>query len=212
MAARPKFFLKTPRRASERASESGARFFCAGRARRAFTLIEMVLVIALIGLFAGIIAAGAMHNYDFFSMRPPDRILISAMKRARTEAIARGREMTLTFDKRGFFIISDTETSEELSRVFFRRGLENAWKAAKKESVEPDWEAFPNSSMVYFYPVVPEVIGKTTIDFSEEPVNFVRFASDSSMTPVRVLIKDGVLLEFEFGIDPFSASPLPVKK
>ncbi len=46
-----------------------------------------------------------MLNADALESRPPDRVALSAIKRARFEAIERGREVSLFYDRRGFFLI-----------------------------------------------------------------------------------------------------------
>lgn len=98
----------------------------------AFTLAEILLAIALIGLLGGLISGAGMLNADALESRPPDRVALSAIKRARFEAIERGREVSLFYDRRGFFLISDSETAVPIAHIYLEKNSKGLLLRPKK--------------------------------------------------------------------------------
>ena len=174
--------------------------------KKAFTIVELLLVVALIALFAGIIASAVAINSSTFSARAPDRVFLNALKRARFEASSRGREISITFDNRGFLLLSDSETSEEICRLFLKSDVQKIWESASKEGSEPDWSKYPNRVEMNFYIVPPRVIGSTTREYSEMPVRRLRMSPNTSMTPSKVEIREEGCPDIALELDPFCAA------
>lgn len=174
----------------------------------AFTLAEILLAIALIGLLGVLISGAGMLNADALESRPPDRVLLSAIKRARLESIERGREVSLVFDKRGFFLIADAETAVPIAHIYLNKRTEKAVAQAEKNGEEIDWDDFPNNVNVIFEVVYPELVDRGGVDFPDPLIGELRFYPDSTMTPSRIHVNigdddDGV----SFEMDPFCAAP-----
>ncbi|MDR0351906.1 MAG: type II secretion system GspH family protein [Opitutaceae bacterium] len=83
-----------PNRAARRAS----RLAPGGRGRAAFTLLEILLVIALIGMITGVFVVGALSLSD---SRPPssEEVFWQAVNGCRKQALLTGREVALRFAK-----------------------------------------------------------------------------------------------------------------
>ncbi len=170
--------------------------------RKAFTVVEIMLVIALIVLLSGVTVAIVTLNSDSINSRAPENVCISAIKSLRLTAIEKGRDTSLIFDKRGFFILRDTETAEEFNRIFFSKPAQSAWEESKKSGKEIDWRNFPNQVDVIFHLNPPSVIGSTTREYLEVPVSYLRASPDSSMTPVKIEISQSQKITI-IEIDPF---------
>jgi general secretion pathway protein H len=71
-----------------------------GRGRAAFTLLEILLVIALIGMITGVFIVGAVSISD---SKPPsaEEVFWQAVNGCRKQALLSGREVTLRFAKGG---------------------------------------------------------------------------------------------------------------
>jgi general secretion pathway protein H len=71
-----------------------------GRGRAAFTLLEILLVIALIGMITGVFIVGAVSISD---SKPPsaEDVFWQAVNGCRKQALLSGREVTLRFAKGG---------------------------------------------------------------------------------------------------------------
>ena len=112
--------------------------------RRGFTLIEVILVIALAVVSTGLVIGAGLFSESSLRSRPPEKVLFSAMKSARSFASERGRDMTLKFDSRGFFEITDTETAELVARTFLTPEMTEAARLAVERGTQPDWDSFRN--------------------------------------------------------------------
>ena len=173
----------------------------------AFTLAEILLAVALIGLLGGLISGAGMLNADALESRPPDRVALSAIKRARFEAIERGREVSLFYDRRGFFLISDSETAVPIAHIYLEKKLKRAVAEAEKKGEEIDWDDFPNEVEVVFEVVYPELIDRGGVNFSDPNIEELRFYPDSTMTPSRIHVVVGDEDAVSFEMDPFCAAP-----
>jgi len=66
--------------------------------RRAFTLVEVLLVLALIAVFAAVFIPGVNSILEQMNDRGPDQLLGEAILAARTDALESGREVELAYD------------------------------------------------------------------------------------------------------------------
>ncbi len=168
--------------------------------------MELLLVVALIALFAGIIASAVAVNSGVLSSKAPDRVFLNAVKRARFEASTRGREMSITFDDRGFILIDDSETRQEICRLFFKSDMQKIYEDALKKGVEPDWERYRNKVEMNFYIVPPRVVGSTMREYPESPLRRLRVSPNTSMTPSKVEIREEGCPDVTIELDPFCAA------
>lgn len=220
---------------------AGCRSVGAFRARRAFTLAEILLSIALIAAMTTLIAGAVAISQDKLAQRPPEAVLSTAVRRAADFARERGRSMVLNFDARGFFQISDAETLKPACRIFLdakknREQLERMKRAQESESADMadsafaaaflssfsedsddylfggaqsgNFSAFGDDSRpkFVFYQIYPKLINPVSIKFPEEPIKFLRFSPDGTMTRARIVLKRGSE-ESEFESDIFCAPP-----
>ena len=85
-----------------------------GEARRAFTLLEILLAIALIGLLAGVLVTGSVN---LLSDKPatPEDVFWKAVRQSRATALTAEREVRLSFDdKQQAFVLDDGSAPQVL--------------------------------------------------------------------------------------------------
>lgn len=166
--------------------------------RRAFTLLEIILAIALVALVASVTASMLVFDANAITARSPESVFHKAVKRARAESFSRGREMLMRFDASGTFVIYDKEDSTQIAEI----------PIAPKETLE-NFENDPFLKIEFF--VRPTVILENPdLDFPEEPIRTLCFCPDSTMTPfyARFTYKSGEVNKVE--LDVFSAEQIEV--
>lgn len=79
-----------------------------------FTLVEILLVIALIGLMAGMVVGGLAGFFQAGKIHPPDRRLKEAVLKARSLAERESKPVFLSYEKKmgGVFIINSSQPFE----------------------------------------------------------------------------------------------------
>jgi type IV fimbrial biogenesis protein FimT len=98
-------------------------------AGRAFTLIEVLLVMAILGVVAAVTTPYMVRSIRGNRLRTAARDVVMAGRYARSMAVVRQQEMTLTFniDAAGFSI------ADELSRTLDRVAIEHVRVAGDEE-------------------------------------------------------------------------------
>ena len=171
--------------------------------RKAFTLMEILLAIALIAFMGGFVAMGiSMFSEDALKSRPIDRIFITALKTAQSEAILKGKRIVLSYSQEGFFLLKDYQTGEERIRVWLNPELE---KDSKKEKA--DRTILPPNVKILFTADIPESVGTENVDFKLEPLKEIHIAPDGTCTPATAQFIYGDEAPITIKIDPLSASP-----
>ncbi len=162
------------------------------RSRAGFTLLEIVVVLAIIGLVSTV----ALMNFDGlfggFGQRPPEDVLHTAVRQARYEAAMRMCRTFLTFDEeRNAFVLVD-QNGENCG--IFSLG---------------DKEKFGRFE-IEFIPVLPTetVHGKDDDEPSKYPVERLSFDPNGCALPVVVHIRGGDAPQ-EIRLDPFYWGPPP---
>ena len=128
---------------------------------------------------------------DSLKRRPPDRVLMSAIKAARLDALKSGRDLSLYYNKLGYFSVCDTETAVEKFKLWLNPKKKDLFEKAEKEGSHLDDSDFPNDVEIEFYQIYPEVVSSSILSFSEEPLKCLRFSADSSMTHAKIVVRDG---------------------
>lgn len=186
--------------------------------RRAFTLVEVLLVIALFASSVALVAGVVVSSSKNLAQRPPEVIFFNAIKRAKSEASHRGRSAFLSFDRRGFFIVGDIETGEVFARIFLDSKkqakekerlikLEENSKSLnspeKKESSPYEFDVFfaaeydrflevsDDSTKFTFFAIYPKLVNSVFVKFAEAPLAKLKFSPDGIMTRARVVISKG---------------------
>ena len=145
---------------------------------RAFTLLEIIAALALVAMLS--LAAIASLPRDFGKNVPIEKAFETAVRAASYLAQERGAYLALSFDRRGFFEISEVETGRAVKRVFLKDAYAKVVEAALKdgrEILQPETEC---TDSVVFEPNLPEIIGRTKLDFPESFPQRIVFAPDGT--------------------------------
>ena len=155
-------------------------------ARRAFTLTEVLLAIALIAAMAGLAAAATgLFSERAIKGKPADRVFLAALKTARNLAAERGEKLSLSYAG-GVFTISRFEDKSALAQL--------------KLSDEPSAETAQTE--VVFVPKYPQIIGSKSAEFNAQTLPSIEIAPDGTCTPVEARFKTGDGEPFSLAIDP----------
>ncbi|MEX0325247.1 MAG: Tfp pilus assembly protein FimT/FimU [Puniceicoccaceae bacterium] len=152
--------------------------------RRGFTLIELILVIALIALVGGLMVVNARAILRGLGEEPVDRILQNAVREARYQAASLKEPAFLYYDEEEGLLRINSGTGRELASFLTTEG-----------------EVFPE---IEFEQILParglEGFGRD----DTAPIDGIVFRPDRSSTPFQVIISEGPR-SFTLRYDPFSA-------
>lgn len=174
----------------------------AERLKGGFTIIEVVLALALIAALASFVISGAAGWGAFAGQnKTPERALKIAVLSASSLARGRCAETELKYDARGFFQISDIETSAVLKRIFLKKRDEEKFAAAQKQNAEFEPESAPEDEIV-FLPAKPEIIGRERLEFPPLGAQRAVFSPDGSSSAFSVSISsksrpEPLVIEFD---------------
>lgn len=149
---------------------------------RAFTLIEIVLVLVLIGMVSAVLIGSANSVFGSSRESDPESALLSLLQKTRAQAVESGH------------IVEITPLPEDAG---FLRG---------KDGIEE----LPRRPGVSVRLLLPEITSAFLIggQLEERAVERVRFYPDGSCDPVRVQVRRGEQRRV-YAIDPWTAAPLP---
>ncbi len=161
-------------------------------ARRGFTLLETLLVIALISMLMGILIGGATSLLKGTALSDPEDGLLALMQRMRRKAVETGRETELW----------------QHARLPGEEGPDFTWNDGREDHEE----RLPVREDVSVRIIGPEVDGAILIGgrAQEDPVARVRFHPDGTCDRVRLEVTrgDGRAV---IPIDPLTCAPLPAE-
>ena len=153
--------------------------------RRGFSLIELVVVIALIALVGGLVVINAEAILRGLGEEPVERILQKAVREARYQSASLKESTFLSYDQEAGILKITSETGE--SRAEFALAPES-----QKDKPGLSFE---------------QILPGQGLEFSREetyPIEQVVFRPDRSSTPFQVEIDLGSAA-FILRYDPFSA-------
>lgn len=81
--------------------------------KRGFTLLEVIVVIAVISILAGIGAVYANRYLPVYRLREATRDIVSTLQDARLEAVRRGGQCVVSFGANGFDYIAFVDTNRD---------------------------------------------------------------------------------------------------
>ena len=166
-----------------------------------FSLIEVLLVLALIGVMAAIVAGNAGAFIQAGSFEPPVRVLKKAVLDAYYFAGERKEATFLSYDEENAsFVVSDTGGNIMETHSVFK----NLKPKDLKES-----DGFPKVQFKAIGPLSGSSGGKTIYGENQLRLNRVRFHSGSSVTFEAYIRHLGEEQKFLF--DPFSGFVLSGK-
>lgn len=153
--------------------------------RRGFTLIELIIVIALVALIGGLVTINAGAILRGLGEEPVDRILKKAVREARFQAASIKEPAYLRYDKEsGEFLVS-TGAGAQLASFDV---------TPEDEEVKPEVE---------FEQILPSE-GLDSPRMETVSIQKVVFRADRSSTPFQATIQEGTS-SFTLRYDPFSA-------
>ena len=155
-----------------------------GRWRFGFTLIEILLVIALIGAMTGL----AIHQMDDVDLdeKPLDEWVWETIFHARLQALETREKAVLYFD--------------EEARSFHIKTLETVVQSFK---VPPN---HTGEITVAFYPLLSdEGTGSFELDYAEDPIEELVFHPSGASVPVRINISNSLGEDLVLTPDPFAS-------
>lgn len=158
------------------------------RAARAFTLLEILLVLTLIALLGAVLIGGSMSLLNDSRQKDPETALLGILQEVRELAVAENRVITLEQlpEDAGFFW---GETSDAMR-------------------VLPVGVAGVRARLL-----TPEFAGASLLggQIEERVLERMRFFPDGSCDPARLEVRRGESRRVSL-IDPWTAAPLPVSQ
>jgi general secretion pathway protein H len=156
------------------------------RGGRGFSLLEILLVVALIALLGTAVITGANALYRAAARPPPEEVFWRAVMSARQLALLNVRTVTLRFD-------------DKEKRLRWTDGAESA---------STRFDAEGEASLQFLQPKAGSAVllGGQLVETAEVPQ--VRFYSDGSCDAFRVQIKLGVAPAFVLAVDPWTCAPM----
>lgn len=152
--------------------------------RRGFSLIELIIIIALIALLGGLVAMNAEAMLRGLGEEPVERIMQKAVREARFQAAYLKEPTQLRFDEEN--VLFELRTQTGISLATWPTGY------SKNDSIE-----------ITFEQILPtEGLSRNANEDTVE-VPAVTFRPDRSSTPFQVIIKLGSD-SFTQRYDPFS--------
>src|SRR5262245_57287993 len=85
-----------------------------GRRKRGFTLMELLIVLAIMGLISTLAVSGIARSMPGLALRNDARLVADALRAARTAAVGNNREVTLVLDVEQHTVTFDGRRSVRL--------------------------------------------------------------------------------------------------
>ena len=153
------------------------------RGRQGFTLVEVLLVLALLALVGAVLIPAANSLFPKPGGGSIEDTVAEALQQVRREAVVSGHEQTLKFDEKQALLVWGTGQSNAL--------------VPPGQKVMVDFVRVAGGSSV--------LIGGQLVETSTIPV--VRFYPDGTCDPVRVQLRVGNGERHVLTIDPWTCAP-----
>jgi prepilin-type N-terminal cleavage/methylation domain-containing protein len=141
---------------------------------RGFTIVEILLVLALLVIIAGMVAVGAVGMIDAAKMEPPDRVLKRAVLDAVYHASERKAPAFLRYDgKRATFLVTDAGGA-----VLAEHAIYEDMPSGEEE--EEEWD-LPEVTFLAEGPLAGEGGGATKLE--DEHLVLTRIPFHSGVSP-----------------------------
>lgn len=150
--------------------------------RAGFTLLEVLLVLALFAIFGALFVGGAANLLNTSRQTSPEDALLAMFQTVRREAVATGRAIQIT-------------------------AVENGAAYVWGEGGQMVLPVRPEVSVRIIKPQLDQAVLIGGL-IEENPLDRMWFYPDGTCDPVRVQIQRGRIRRVE-SIDPWTCSPLP---
>jgi prepilin-type N-terminal cleavage/methylation domain-containing protein len=153
---------------------------------RGFTLLEILLVIALIGITTAVLVVGGVRSIGDRSRVPPQEIFWEAVAKARKHALFHQTPVVLSFDREKRELVARTSLGQERFALPGDRELHLDFLSTQRAG---------NTVL----------IGGTLVE--THPLPGVTFYEDGTCTPFRLQLRQGSDVQI-FAIDPWTCAPM----
>ena len=157
------------------------------KAARGFTLLEVLLTLALIGLLAGVLITGAVYLTDDKPVTPED-VFWKAVMETRREALLSGRDVRLRFVKK----------DKAHALVSSGAGTEQRYPFENVEELTVDFLSTQKSSSAIL--IRGQLVETQTLPY-------VTFYGDGTCSPFRAQFRTGGAAR-SVAIDPWTCAPV----
>lgn len=177
-------------------------------ARLAFSLFEVLVVMAFLAIIGGIVTLNFDKLLPAVEHKPLDRVFIQTLQDARILAATSGNEVMLSFDPQAeAFVLKERlrsapVTNEEEDEDAFDAPQPGVYGFDKADETE-----------VLFYKRLAQKsgFGSSRDEYSTESVKYLLFHPSGVSTPARVVIRQPGLDDIEVELDAFSSGPIEEK-
>ncbi len=153
--------------------------------RRGFTLIELIIVIALIALVGSLVVVNAQGILRGIGEEPVERVLQKAVREARFHAASLKEETFLQYDEETGRLLVYDETGSSLASF----------------ALDGDGDDYPG---IEFEQILPAIGRESFTDSEAIEIARIVFRPDRSSTPFQVNLQIGSA-RFSQRYDPFSS-------
>ena len=160
----------------------------AASARSGFTLLEILLVLALLGLMAGLFITAA-RNFTDEKSRTVDDVFWEMVTQARKQALLTGREVRVTY--------AGPAREEPAALVMTQDGIDERFSFAGMGEVKIDFLSVEKSRSAI-------LVAGQSVETQTLPA--VIFYGDGTCTPFRVQIQVGPHPARTLAIDPWTCA------
>lgn len=171
-----------------------------------FTLLEVLSVMAVLAIIAGIITLNFDRLIAAAEFKPLDRVLLETIQEARIQAATEGYPVYLSYEPETEKFALTTRQRPEVAAdtddfLTITEPKVNRYGFRDSDGVQ-----------VLFYPKISKSteLSAGDADFSRDPVPALAFHPSGVSTPARIVIRQDGADDLEFVLDPMSSGPLEI--